>query len=253
MIFIQNTQIVKLIIISIFSIIGLFCFFQNDGTILEFAAIYLFFSVVSKIANISYHRWLAHGYIKPNFIIRIFLYWSIVFSLLTRPIPYIIGHRLHHRDPDGDNDPHPPKIGFLRCLLGQFNLIKVEKTLIKDLLKNKELVFVDKHYYKLYLLNLMIFWAINPNIVFLSFLFLNLKFWIIVTAFNYISHGGKKIQSPINLNFFQKTYLGLLGEEFHRNHHENPSNPNFGREKKSFDMTFYILEKLGISTQNAKK
>lgn len=239
----RTEQLIKIIFILFFSILGTFIYFYNGGTILNFCLMYLFFAIISRISSISYHRWLAHNYIKPNFIIRIFLYWTIVLSLLVKPIPYIAAHRAHHRFSDTEYDPHPPSNGLLNSFLGNFNQEGAKKIPIKDLLRNKELLFVNRHYYKLYFLSLIIFWIINPNLVFLSFLLLNFKMSILTTIFNYAAHGGRLVQNPINLSKSATLLLGLIGEEFHKNHHEDPSNPNFAKGN-SIDLTFYILNKL---------
>jgi len=243
---IVQQQVIKFYMFILCSIIGLSVYIYTDGTFLKACIIYIFFSVLSKLANITYHRYLAHGYFLPNKLVKILMLYSIVASGLVKPLNYVIGHRLHHKFSDSDKDPHPPNLGMFNLVQGKFN-DKITNTVpIKDIIRQKDVMFVNNYYYTLYTLNLVIFYVIDPHIFYLSFLLLNLRYHFITIIFNYIAHGGKKISQPQNLPLWTSFLLGYLGENYHKNHHDDPSNPKFSKTTSllNADIGYYIMKLL---------
>lgn len=245
----RHQHILKFILLCIFSVIGVWLFVETDGTWTKALFIYLIFTLVKMTANLAYHRWLAHNYIEPGSLGKFILLYCIVAGALVRPIIYIIIHRLHHRHSDTDLDPHPPSLGFWNLLIGNFNEVKARVS-IKDVSSKKEIIFVNKHFYKLYFANLILWALIDIHLVFLSFLFLNIRQLVSVTLFNYLGHGGHKQGGPKNLFVIYSFLLEWFGEQLHKNHHDDPSNPNFGRTSLlNFDITYHIL-KLLVKTKS---
>ncbi len=239
----NQQQIVKFILTCIFSILGLFTYILLGGTLFKAFLIYLGFVLVSRVANVGYHRWLAHNLIEPDRFGRIFILWCITSSLLVKPLPYVIGHRLHHKYSDTDKDPHHTGLGLWNCIIGNFNTPTSVNIPIKDVLKKKDVMFVNEYYYYLYLLNLIVFWFIDKDIVLLSFLLLNLRMWLNITVFNYVAHGGKNGVAPVNLPTWTGYILGYSGEQLHKNHHDDPSSSDFGRVSKwNFDIMYRIYK-----------
>jgi len=238
----KHQQILKFILLCIFSITGVWLFVQTDGTWTKALFIYLMFTLVKMTANVAYHRWLAHNYIEPGNLGKFILLYCIVAGALVRPVHYIIGHRLHHRYSDTDRDPHPPSLGFWNLLIGNFNEVKANISL-KDIYSKNEIIFVNNHFYKLYIINLLLWALIDIHIVFLSFLFLNIRQLVSVTLFNYLGHGGHSQCGPKNLPVIYSFLLEWFGEQLHKNHHDDPSNPNFGKTSLfNFDIMYHILK-----------
>ena len=236
----NQQQIIKFIIICILSTLGIILY---EGTLLKAFVLFIIFALIGRVANLAYHRWLAHNYIEPGLLGRVFLLWSIVAFVLAKPVAYVIGHRLHHKYSDTDKDPHSPKVGFWNCLVGNFNIPENVSIPLRDILRKKEVMFVEKHFYLLYIINLIIFYLIDPDIVFLSFSLLNLRGWLALSIFNYVAHGGKNICSPQNLPTW--TLLFYLGEQLHKNHHDHPSDGNFGSTSKfNFDILYHTYKKI---------
>lgn len=236
----NQQQIIKFIIVCLLSVVGIALY---QGTFFKACVLFIIFAIIGRIANLAYHRWLAHNYIEPGLLGKIFLLWIIVSYALAKPISYVIGHRLHHKYSDTDKDPHSPKIGFWNCLVGNFNIPQNVSIPLKDVLRKKEVMFVEKYFYLLYIVNLAIFFYIDPDIVFLSFSLLNLRGWVAINIFNYVAHGGKQISSPTNLPAW--TSLLYLGEQLHKNHHDYPSNGNFGSVSKfNFDVLYNVYKRM---------
>jgi fatty-acid desaturase len=238
-----NTQVFKFWITALAATLGLAYFFLSGGTWLFFFASWFISTIITKISNVAYHRWIAHNMFKPNMFGQIFLLWTCVASCLTPPVRYAIGHRLHHMHPDTEHDPHNPKLGFFKCLMGSFNSSFKGAVPVKDVLRKKLVMFVDKHYYPLYFLNLLILALISPQFAVLSFSLLNLRAWVNITLFNYIAHGGKSASGARNLPTWTCYLLGHLGEQLHENHHAHPAVVNFGT-KTTFnrDVLYFFIK-----------
>jgi stearoyl-CoA desaturase (delta-9 desaturase) len=237
----NNSQVIKFYITLICAITGLFFYIHNEGTLFKAVLIYLGFTIVSKIANVGYHRWLAHNLLEPGAIWRKLFLWSMVSSALVKPLPYVVGHRAHHKYADTDLDPHHTGLGLWNCIIGNFNSSTYRGIPVRDLLRKKDVMFVDQHYWKLYFANLAILFLIDVDIFLLSFLLLNLRMWLNIAVFNYVAHNGG---SPRNLPAWTAYILGYSGEQLHKNHHDNPSASNFGTVSTfNFDILYHVYKR----------
>lgn len=239
----QQAQILKFFVLLGCSMGGLFLFITTNGTLLKAIVIFAIFTVLKIMANVAYHRWLAHRYIDPVPVAKFFLLYSIVCGALVSPVKYVIGHRLHHRYSDTERDPHSPKIGYWNNLLGNFNEVNFNVN-VRDVYSMKEVLFVERHFYSLYFLNLLILSIMDVHLLFLSFLFMNMHQLISVTTFNYLAHGGSSNnRGPRNLGLIFTILMTLFGEQLHKNHHDDPSRPFYGRiNALNFDWMYYLLK-----------
>jgi stearoyl-CoA desaturase (delta-9 desaturase) len=227
------------------SAICTFYYFYNGGTWLKAVACYFGFLIITKIANIGYHRWLAHNLIEPGTVWRMIILWAITCTAFVKPLNYVVGHRAHHKYSDTDKDPHHTGIGLWNSIIGNFNIVENLNVPVRDIFRKKDVMFVDKHYWKLYFSNLLLFLIIDIDIFLLSFLLLNLRMWLNITIFNYIAHSGKDGSGPVNLPAWTAYVLGYAGEQLHKNHHDNPQRSNFGRESFfNTDVLYHIYKKL---------
>jgi fatty-acid desaturase len=62
--------------------------------------------------TVGYHRLLAHRSFEPPRALRYLLAILGAASCQGGPVLWVGTHRLHHRDADGDSDPHSPRHGF---------------------------------------------------------------------------------------------------------------------------------------------
>jgi stearoyl-CoA desaturase (delta-9 desaturase) len=240
----KQQQIFKFFLTCLLALTGTTIYFLEGGTLLKAFFIYLGCVFVSRVANVGYHRWLAHGLIEPKQAGRVFILWCITATALVKPLQYVVGHRLHHKYSDTDKDPHHTGLGLWNCIIGNFNVIENLSIPIKDILRKSDVMFINKYYYILYFLNLLLFWIIDPDIVLLSFLLLNLRVWLNITIFNYVAHSGKNGKNPVNLPAWTAYVLGYSGEQLHKNHHDNPSASNFGRLSRwNFDFMYHIYKR----------
>jgi stearoyl-CoA desaturase (delta-9 desaturase) len=245
----KHQQILKFISLVILSIVGITWYVVDGGSLLKAVLLYTIFGLVKVVAMIAYHRWMAHNHIQPAAVGKFILLYCVVCGALVKPLHYVIGHRLHHRSPDTDRDPHPPSIGFWNMLIGNFNEPPLTVK-VSDILRRSEIMFVNKHFYTLYFANLVLWWLIDPQVVMLSFALLNLRQLFSATMFNYLTHGGGGQLGARNLPWYTSYLLGWFGEHFHKNHHDDPSNPNLGYESwYNSDWSYQVLTRFTSTRQ----
>jgi len=224
---------------------GITFYILTDGLLIKAIIIYILFTVISIFATAGYHRYVAHGAIKPTTTGKYILFFSMIAVGLVKPITYAIMHRMHHRHSDTTNDPHSPAVGFWKCLIGNFNIENKLAVPVKDLYRNKELVFINNNFWYLYIVIVLIFAAIDMQLMYLSFPFLLLRYTLQANIFNYIAHGGLKNSTPQNLDFIPGVFF--WGEHLHLNHHSKQISANNGRVSKiNFDYTYYLLNRLKL-------
>jgi len=227
------------------SVVGSYYYIVGGGTLTKASLLLVVFFLMTKISTLGYHRWLAHNLIEPGVFGRTLILWCMVSTFLSKPLHYVVGHRLHHKFSDSDKDPHHTRLGFWRFLVGSFNSTSTDAVRVpfKDVYRKKDVMFVDKYFNYLYVLNLVCFWFIDKDVVLLSFLLLNLRTWIGTAIFNYSAHGGVKLQTPVNMLSPFRVFL-YAGEHLHKNHHEDPSAANFGKLTSNFDATYFLCKHL---------
>lgn len=242
-----TTQIkIRLAICFTLVAIGLPYWFITGGTVLGLIAMRLVAMFFHTIGTIGSHRWLTHNSFKPSkFGARLMLACQVLNGMGTL-LWYVISHTEHHRHSDTDKDPQTPKrLTFWDMWWGRY--FKLENYIMpKHFIRNKEAMFVNKHYWKLFFaFNLVLALIDLPT----ALLFCPLNFiaaWLGATIVNYHGHNahhGRDNIHPINLSRWCML-LSFSGEELHKNHHDNPSSYHFdgnGRKDPSRWIVEYIL------------
>lgn len=230
----------------IMAIVGLCLYTYSGGTLLFATFAFFLFWIMTELATAGYHRWITHNALEPSMLGK-YVFWFCMVSVGSlRPSTYAVIHRVHHKFSDTEKDPHPPSLGFLNCLIGNYDTKKVTFSVpVLDLYRKKEIVFVDKYLWYLYVLTLITFIVISPQLAMLSFPFLVLRYHIQSAVFNYIAHGGKDTMSPQNLTLLPR--ILFWGEHLHLNHHLHQANANYGSISRfNFDYMYYFLHYLKL-------
>lgn len=172
--------------------------------------------LIARIGNIGYHRWLTHNQFTPSLFGRELMLSCMTLSGLTPPGHYVHAHLNHHKYSDIKGDPHNPKeIGLVRFFFGQYE--SPRPIFMRNYATNKDAVYLTKHYWNLYIVTVIILGLISPwLIVWLAFMFS--WSWILTMHLNW---NGHKEGKPTNLGWISNIFLG--GEDYHKNHHDNPS------------------------------
>jgi fatty-acid desaturase len=222
------------------AIIGSFLYYFSGGTIEKLIICYFIFMIINMFSTLSLHRWLTHRQILPKPFFRFFLYWTIIqVPNLIKPFNYVIAHRAHHLNPDKEGDPHPQSLGFFWLLIGKFN--PTRPVSIKDLIREKELVILNRYFYYFMILNWLLIFIIDSQIFYIMWSIHYLRGWTFVVLNNYFGHGGKNM-TPTNMPFW--TVIFFLGEQLHKNHHDNPVKFCYESvdQKYNLDLTYYLTK-----------
>lgn len=228
-------------------------FFYFDGTVMFAVGSYIMFWFMVQLAVAGYHRWISHGVIQPTLLGKCLMWFCIVSVGSIRPSTYATIHRLHHKFYDTEYDPHPVTVGLWGFLMGkhrnnsfstvnQKNMFKVR---VLDLYRRKDIQFVDKYYWQLYLLTLMLFAVISIKLALLSIPFLVLRYHIHNALLNYLPHNGGTTHETVDLPLIPG--IIFFGEHLHLTHHLNPGRTNYGDVSKiNFDFMYYFLHHLKL-------
>jgi stearoyl-CoA desaturase (delta-9 desaturase) len=217
----------KIVILYAVALIGVpLWFVYAQPTLGQVVLWFVVAALVSRIANAGYHRWLTHAQFQPTWIGRKIMLWFMVMTAEAPPGHYVVSHLQHHANTDKEGDPHGPlQIGFKRLFFGQYDEVKPKVGFLRYYSKQKDAQFVTKHYWRLYLGNMIVLGLISKwLVVWLAFMFAWSWIWFLVI--NWGGHGGTKA-TPTNLNWFCNIFMG--GEDYHANHHDKPGQLVMGR------------------------
>jgi len=218
------------------------------------------------------HRYASHrAFTMSKFWERVFYIFAYITqgSSYLSPRAYAIMHRMHHAYTDTERDPHSPKYYsnvfsmmwhtakiYSSIFKGKF---PVEKQFLKNLPSwDKFDRFADSFYSKagwilVYTLFYM-FFATSP------WLLLLLPLTILMgplhgVIINWFAHKYGYVNFTMNNTSrnLMPVDVFMLGEGYHNDHHQHPSNPNFGSRWFEIDPVYYIilfLSKIGVINLN---
>jgi len=217
---------IKVILMSIISIFGLFYFFYAGGTIWQLILIRFVARFFMAAHAIGSHRWLCHYSFKPSLFGKYLMLTGLVMTGYGRPLHLAVAHGMHHKYTDQPLDPHSPRdTSFLSLWLGRYNLHDNYVVPMK-FFREKEAMFVNQNYWALFFLfniALMII-DLKTALVFgpLNFIYS----WTLNAVINYYGHKQGDQIGPKNLNKLISIFT--VGEGLHKTHHDNPSSYDFG-------------------------
>ena len=100
--------------------------------------------------NIAIHRYMCHRAFETTPIKAKILKYLTIVSAFGSPLSWTAQHRYHHKysgHPIDDNQ-SPARIGYLRAWLTLYDPITVPKIMVKDILKDKDYMFITRNYWK---------------------------------------------------------------------------------------------------------
>lgn len=212
--------------------------------------------VVSLFAIIiGLHRYFSHRSFETSTWKRRFLLWFSILGAEGSPIAWGVHHRHHHRYADTPKDIHSPHESII---LSSFTWqiqspswwvkTKEIKTLPKDLLRDKEILMVDKNYYNIWLGLVCLTLAIDWRLC-LFFLLAPAGWAYFFGIFiNTISHSnipGSYRNYDTSDKSMNNKFIALitLGEGLHNNHHGDSSLSNFAVKSDEFDLAGWLIDK----------
>lgn len=197
---------------------------------------------------ISHRSFEAGSKFKNNFII-----FLSVFQVNHSPLKFAVSHRHHHKNSDQGPtaDVHGPSTGFWNTLIGWELTLESRQSVLqmkiyRDLLRDKFLMWYDKHYYKIlfitfgiiFLVNSKVFWYIVVPASVLWKLEANLFVNWYCHKFGYVTYQLEKDKAR---NSLWSGYL-TMGEGWHNNHHAEPTNWRLGRKWWELDIPAWLIK-----------
>lgn len=170
------------------------------------------------VVSAYYHRYLAHrGWSCPKPLETLMLILGAGHCLMPA-IGWVNVHLQHHRFADTEKDPHGPT----RSLLHNFNIAMNEFQMryVTRSITNNKLVLLQANYYWLIMIIYFATWSYMFGAV--SWFVVNGIVYLSLVSVNMLGHWRLK---PRNIPVLA---LILTSEMYHKNHHNNASNPRFG-------------------------
>jgi stearoyl-CoA desaturase (delta-9 desaturase) len=173
------------------------------------------------------HRYLSHrSFELATGWQRLFLVFSI-FNLFGTPLGIAGSHISHHKYADTDKDPHPSKDGWKTWFFfHKYPFHPVNMKYVKQMLADPWVAFVTRHYFKLYLVPIVLFAFIDLRIVIYGFL---LNVVLSLTSVGLINVGCHKFgyrrydtQDTSRNNWGINALMLFNGAANHNTHHAHP-------------------------------
>lgn len=252
-------RVIPFILIHIGALAALWTHFE---WYLVWVALFLFVIRMFAITGF-YHRYFAHKTFKTSRLMQ-FIFAFIGSTAAQRgPIWWASHHRRHHLNSDRHNDHHSPHTHhFLWSHMGWFLAKKnflTDRKVVRDLIKFKELVLIDRFDWVppvLLLLSLFVigeYLSLNSgisglNMVIWGFCVSTILVYHCTFAVNSIAHlwGTQRYDTKEESknNFF--VALLTFGEGWHNNHHHFPGSIRQGFYWWEVDLTYYALRFLSF-------
>ena len=214
--------------------------------LLPFIGINIFYFLIFYILiywvgiQAGFHKLFSHKSWEPkNKFIKYLLAVLGCFGLMGGPITWSRIHRYHHAHSDTNLDPHSPSKGFYISYFGWLlQPMEVPVFVIRDYLKDDQLIKIEKLCRELVLVSLLTLFLISP-IIGMSLLAAMILTFHSEMLINSLLH--KKVNgeyTAINI-----TSLALLsgGSTLHKNHHINPGNANLKNKWTEVDLSYQII------------
>lgn len=201
---------------------------------------------------ISLHKYSSHRTFEPkNRFIKLFLLWVGNQVTMGSSIAFAAGHRQHHVHSDTEKDPYYLDQGIghkIKLFFYWFPEYKINPMVIKDLIRDKDHSFFNRHYWKITLVYPLLLALINPVLVgyfyAMPVLYVLLGMGYVTVIAHLPCFSSRKQPTQDNSWNSQLFSFILAGEGLHNNHHANPGNSNYEHFPEDFDPSGRIIEYL---------
>jgi len=210
---------------------------------------------ISKVGHsIGQHRFFCHKSFDTGSLREKFITIMATLSTTSSIIHYASVHRYHHANSDKETDLHDPRrLGFLKTFflfMPHDSLDRINPRIIKDLLKNKFIVFCHEWYWPIIVSYIALLLLIDPILVVYCYIipagYSKFISGVQLTFVHYFGYRNFETSDKSTNNLFWNWVT--LGEGLHNNHHARPGEYRFDFTKKfgEFDFAGFIIEKLLI-------
>lgn len=188
--------------------------------------------------QIGYHRLFAHKAFTPKYAWMKYLFAILgTGALLSGPVSWAQFHRYHHAFSDTEKDPQNIMNGRWYAHYGWlFNVTPLSPMVIKDLLRDKVLLIIEKNRITIPIVFLILCLYVNIETFMSCLTGMILACQIDMSINSLIGHSPKK---GLKNNAFLSIFTA--GTSLHKNHHHNASSYNFGTKWYEIDPCKYIV------------
>jgi stearoyl-CoA desaturase (delta-9 desaturase) len=206
--------------------------------------------------SIGFHRLLSHRSFKAK---KWFKYFSSLIGCLATggaPLSWVGAHRLHHSSPDGNDDPHSPIVkGYFNVYFHAWGKTIIPRKYIRDLIKSNYHKFLYRYYFLMLFFWAMALYAIDIRLGVFGYSVPAVMafhvFGLINTCCHRYGYRTHNVSDSSTNNFWVN--LVSCGEGWHNNHHKFPASHRIGLERGEFDISAFVIEKLGRAEKGSKE
>ena len=209
----------------------------------------LYWAVCGLGISMGYHRLLTHRGFKTSRVFRLALATLGTMNFQGGPIRWVGIHRVHHRESDGDADPHSPRHGFLWAhilwCLAHDPLGRDMTFAAGDLKKDRGMVWLEKYFWvpQLVLAGILylfggwawVVWGVAVRTVFTYHVT-----WLVNSASHVWGYRNFATRDDSRNNWW--VALISFGEGWHNNHHAHQRSARHGMKWYEFDPTWLTLK-----------
>jgi stearoyl-CoA desaturase (delta-9 desaturase) len=226
-------------------------YFDPPSTGMIITTVVLYFATGISITA-GYHRFYSHKTYKLNRFAEGVLLYLATMTGQGPALRWAFEHRIHHAYVDTDNDPYTIKKGFwyAHVLWLMEKPRPIEPNFVKDLSKNKMVMFQDKHYLALVILT-------NAPVFFLAGWFFQdytgaflLAIWTRILALHHSTWFINSLAHMWGSQSFSKEHSAVdnfavslltFGEGYHNYHHTFAMDYRNGIRWYNFDPTKWLI------------
>lgn len=241
-----NQKLRSLQFINLFvSIAGLY--YYGFSNLLLSYFVFILFCPIGISAGL--HRYFTHkSYKTSKFWERTMLLLS-VYATVGSSIAWVGVHRAHHTFTDKPYDPHSPKDSVFKAWTGLGHTeTKIPVSFVKDLLRNPLHRTIHDNYFKILLIPVIVLFIYSPMLgVFLYAIpaTLALQTTSIVNVLGH-THGYRNYNTDdLSSNSWIANVVSL-GEGWHNNHHNRPSNYTLKEKSHEWDLIGVFINRIKI-------
>ena len=168
--------------------------------------------------------------------------------MLGSPVAWGSIHIYHHMVSDTEKDPHSPKnAGLLGSWFTVWPAIRIPLSVYRHFAKDKNIQFLDSHYFTFVIGYVLLLFAVNPLLVPFVFAIPAVGCFHGAAAIAVIPHcknlGGYRNHETTDSshnNFW--AWVLSLGEGWHNNHHFDSKNYRHGEKWWELDPSAFIIK-----------
>lgn len=239
--------------LHIFNHLAVVLFISFGGTLLTWdlvGSVIVYFFLGCFGISLGYHRYLSHKSFEPRSWFEYFMIWLGMISCGGSPLSWAAAHRYHHLHTDTDKDIHNvQRDGWLKVYFHIWKPFYISARMIKDLLTDKKIVFLHKHYFLIVAAWALILYSVNIKLGIFGFsvpAILSFHFYGLI---NVLGHTfGKR---PLNTNDTSTNHwfinIFVFGEGWHQNHHRIQSSHRIGLRPGELDISAWFIENLPLT------